>query len=66
MREVFLMRVRFNEQNISEVRDQSGGVVTKKSGNEAASNKRPRNDQTPSPLPAFKVHYYYAIVIEKQ
>ncbi|PON67634.1 Myc-type, basic helix-loop-helix (bHLH) domain containing protein [Trema orientale] len=42
-------------KNISEVRDQSGGVVAKKSGNEAASNKRPRNDQNPSPLPAFKV-----------
>ncbi|XP_062077868.1 transcription factor bHLH123-like isoform X2 [Humulus lupulus] len=44
-------------KNISEVRDhhQSGGVMAKKSGNEAASNKRPRNDQTQSPLPAFKV-----------
>ncbi|XP_030478653.1 transcription factor bHLH123 isoform X2 [Cannabis sativa] len=44
-------------KNISDVRDhhQSGGVVAKKSGNEAASNKRARNDQTQSPLPAFKV-----------
>lgn len=41
-------------KNISEVRD-SVAVVGKKSGGEAASNKRPRNDQTPSPLPAFKV-----------
>ncbi|OMP04551.1 hypothetical protein COLO4_09526 [Corchorus olitorius] len=37
--------------NISEVRDSS--TVGKKSGNEPAS-KRPRNE-TPSPLPAFKV-----------
>ncbi|KAF5461038.1 hypothetical protein F2P56_020865 [Juglans regia] len=38
-------------KNISEVRDSS--TVGKKSGNEATS-KRPRNE-TPSPLPAFKV-----------
>ncbi|KAJ7981658.1 transcription factor bHLH [Quillaja saponaria] len=39
-------------KNISEGRESSGGV--KKSGNEAAASKRPRNE-TASPLPAFKV-----------
>ncbi|XVE80260.1 hypothetical protein DITRI_Ditri14bG0125700 [Diplodiscus trichospermus] len=39
-------------KNISEVRDSS--TVVKKSGNEPACNKRPRNE-TPSTLPAFKV-----------
>lgn len=38
-------------QNICEVRE--SGTVVKKSGSEAAP-KRPRNE-TPSPLPAFKV-----------
>lgn len=38
-------------QNITEVRDSA--TVGKKSGSEATS-KRPRNE-TPSPLPAFKV-----------
>lgn len=43
-------------QNVSEVCRDSGGGVVKKSGSEAgaAAPKRPRNE-TPSPLPAFKV-----------
>ncbi|KAK8368911.1 hypothetical protein V6Z12_A01G075500 [Gossypium hirsutum] len=40
------------KQNISEVRETS--TVVKKSGNEPASTKRPRNE-TPSTMPAFKV-----------
>ncbi|KAJ7948529.1 transcription factor bHLH [Quillaja saponaria] len=40
-------------KNISQVRESSGGGV-KKSVNEAAASKRPRNE-TASPLPAFKV-----------
>ncbi|XVF34125.1 hypothetical protein REPUB_Repub18cG0030800 [Reevesia pubescens] len=39
-------------KNLSEVRDSS--TVVKKSGNEPTS-KRPRNETTPSTLPAFKV-----------
>ncbi|MBA0580243.1 hypothetical protein Gorai_022471 [Gossypium raimondii] len=39
-------------KNISEVRETS--TVVKKSGNEPASTKRPRNE-TPSTMPAFKV-----------